>query len=83
MSKSGYNTETVEISLDEDEVYEVKTHAGRIGKRLYLWVVLDIKGEPVENAKLTLKGLKSKYSAKTPRTRMGSLSLPGWRQAST
>ena len=77
-SKSGYNTETVEISLDEDEVYEVKTIMleESVSATIYGYV-LDITGEPIENARLKLKGLKNKYSAKTASDKDGFFEFTG------
>ena len=64
--KSGYQSETVEISLGSGEEYmvdDIKLEEEESGA-IYGYV-LDINGDPVENAKLTIKGLTTKYSSKT------------------
>ena len=77
-SKSGYNTETVEISLDEDEVYEAKTIMleESVSATIYGYV-LDIRGEPIENARLTIKGLRNKYTARTASDKDGFFEFTG------
>ena len=70
--KDGYVAETKEISLDDGEVYEVETikmdeeQSGGISGYVY-----NIKGDPVENVKLTIKGLTTKYTEKTGTDRDG------------
>lgn len=70
--KDGYQPATVEIVLDADEVYEVETlkldeeETGSIYGYVY-----DIKGDPVEDVNLKIKGLKTKYTGKTATDRDG------------
>lgn len=64
--KSGYQSESVEIYLDSGDTYEVddiKLEEEESGA-IYGYV-LDINGDPVENVKLTIKGLTTKYASKT------------------
>ncbi|MDO8743902.1 MAG: carboxypeptidase-like regulatory domain-containing protein, partial [Candidatus Brocadiaceae bacterium] len=65
-SKSGYQSASVDISLDEGEAYEVKTLMLEVSVTGTIYgYVRDIKGDPIENVRLALKGLKTKYNAKT------------------
>ena len=70
--KDGYQYASTEISLDEDEVYEVETlkldeeETGSIYGYIY-----DVKGDPVENVQLKIKGLTAKYNEKTATDRDG------------
>jgi len=70
--KDGYQYASAEISLDEDEVYEVETlkldeeETGSIYGYIY-----DVKGNPVENVRLKIKGLTAKYNEKTATDRDG------------
>ena len=70
--KDGYQYASAEISLDEDEVYEVETlkldeeETGSIYGYIY-----DVKGDPVENVQLKIKGLTAKYNEKTATDRDG------------
>jgi len=70
--KDGYQYASAEISLDEDEVYEVETlkldeeETGSIYGYIY-----DVKGNPVENVQLKIKGLTTEYNEKTATDRDG------------
>lgn len=75
--KSGYQSETVEISLGSGEDYmvdDIKLEEVESGA-IYGYV-LDINGDPVENAKLTIKGLTTKYSSKTATDQDGFFEFP-------
>jgi uncharacterized membrane protein len=75
--KSGYQSQTIEISLGSGETYEVddiKLEEEESGA-IYGYV-LDINGDPVENAKLTIKGLTTKYSSKTATDQDGFFEFP-------
>ena len=55
----------MDISLDEGEVHEVKTIMLEVSVTGTIYgYVRDIRGDPIENVRLALKGLKTKYSAK-------------------
>jgi hypothetical protein len=61
--KDGYQTQTKDISLEEDESLDLgtlkmeQTEMGSISG-----YVVDIRGDPIESVKLKLKGIKTKTS---------------------
>ena len=65
-SKDGYQTQTQEVSLGEDESLDLGTIAMEpVEKGMISGYVVDIKGDPIEYAKLKLKGIKTKKTKTT------------------
>lgn len=64
--KEGYQTETTDITLKENDVRDLGTLIlEEITKAKIYGYVLDIRGNPIESAKLTLKGIKTGYNSTT------------------
>ena len=64
--KEGYQTETVDITLKENDVRDIGTLIlEEIAKAKISGYVMDISDNPVESAKLTLKGIKTNYKHTT------------------
>lgn len=64
--KDGYQTETQETSLGEDQVKELGTVIlEEIVKAKISGYVMDISDNPIESAKLKLKGIKTNYKHTT------------------
>ena len=62
--KEGYQTQTRDISLGENEVKEVETIIMEIIEKAKIsGYVVDIQGEPIESVKLRLKGIKTGYKS--------------------
>jgi hypothetical protein len=60
-SKDGYQTQTQEVSLGEDESLDLGTIAMEpVEKGMISGYVVDIKGDPIEYVKLKLKSIKAK-----------------------
>jgi len=60
-SKDGYQTQTQDISLEEDESLDIGAITMEpVEKGMISGYVVDIRGDPIEYAKLKLKGIKIK-----------------------
>lgn len=64
--KEGYETQTIEVNLDEEEILPVEDVVMEevVMGRIYGFVV-NIKDDPIENVRLRLKGLMTGKSKKT------------------
>src|SRR3972149_643623 len=64
--KEGYQTETVDITLKENDVRDLGTLIlEEITKTKISGFVMDISNNPIESAKLSLKGIKTGYNSTT------------------
>ncbi len=64
--KEGYQTETLDITLKENDVRDLGTLIlEEITKAKISGFVIDISNNPIESAKLTLKGIKTGYNSTT------------------
>ncbi|HHT9137595.1 MAG TPA: MSCRAMM family protein [Candidatus Wunengus sp. YC60] len=64
--KEGYNTETVDITLKQNEMLNLGTLLlEEIAKAKIYGYVLNIRGNPIESANLKLKGIKTGYDSTT------------------
>src|SRR3989304_9448264 len=64
--KEGYQTETADITLKENDVRDLGTLIlEEITKAKIYGYVLDIGGNPIESAKLKLRGIKTGYNSTT------------------
>lgn len=62
--KEGYLSQSLDISLDENEAQEVETIIlEEVVKAKITGYVLNIKGDPIESVKLKLKGIKTGYKS--------------------
>jgi len=64
-SKSGYQPASENVSLGEGEENEVDFNLEETTSGSIYGFVRDIYGEPIENVRIKLKGLKTRYNAKT------------------
>jgi len=70
-SKSGYQPASENVSLGEGESSEVDFNLEETTSGSIYGFVTDIYGEPIENVRITLKGLKTRHNAKTASDRDG------------
>lgn len=70
-SKSGYQPASEDVSLGEGEASEVDFNLEETTSGSIYGFVRNIYGEPIENVRITLKGLKTRYNAKTASDRDG------------
>ena len=64
--KEGYQTETVDITLKENDVRDLGTLTlEEIVKAKIYGYIVNIRGDPIESAKLSLKGIKTGYKSTT------------------
>ncbi len=64
-SKSGYETASKEFALGDGGTKEVNFQLAETTSGYIYGFVKDISGDPVENVRLTLKGVKTRYTAKS------------------
>ena len=82
--KAGYDSQTVEVTLEDGEEYEVETlMLAEVDEGVIYGYVLDIKGEPVEDVKLTLSGLRSRARAQAASDQDGYFEFSGLEDADT
>ncbi len=76
-SKSGYQTASASITLEDGDIHEENFILETISEGIIYGYVLDIKGDPVEGVKLSLQGLRSKYRAKAASDQDGYFEFTG------
>ena len=82
--KSGYTTQTLDITLTSEETLEAETITMELEvKGSIFGYVVDIYGDPIESVKLKLKGINTRIKGMHLLTQMGFLSLRIWRRIST
>lgn len=82
--KAGYDSQSVEVTLGDGDEYEVETlMLAEVDEGVIYGYVLDIKGEPVENVKLALAGLRSRTKAQTASDQDGYFEFGGLEDADT
>lgn len=65
-SKNGYQTQTQDVSLEEDESLDIGTITMEpVEKGMISGYVVNIRGDPIEYVKLKLKGIKTKKTKTT------------------
>lgn len=76
-SKSGYESASEKVSLGDGETKEVDFTLAETTSGSIYGYVLNIKGDPIENVRLKLHGLRTKYNAKTASDKDGFFEFTG------